>query len=210
MGRARGGGRRVAGGTGPVSLLTDRALHGVGAVVGGVVLGQRGEQGEAHLADTTHKGLLLHLHTLVLQEVRGLVEDLHTLGALERPVLADHALVLMWVCEMGDIVPAGPAFMASLVAYLQGGLLGLGWVLLLTVLSPAMATVLLAVLTVLQSWGVWLKHNAVHGTAQGVLGAWRDGMDDRRWSDSVLLPGLRHAGPCVGIQLAGCWEPTRV
>ena len=146
----------------------------------------------------------------MLQEVCGLVENLHALGALERPVLTDHALVLMRVCEMGDIVPTGPTFVASFVAYLQGGLLGLGRVLLLTVLPSSMATVLLAVLAMLQSWRVRLENNAVHGTAQSVLSAWRDGMDDWRGSNGMLLPGLCHTGPCVGIQLAGCWDPTRV
>lgn len=51
--------------------------------MGTVVLCQRGEQREAHLADPTDKRLLLSLHTLVLQQVCGLVEDLETLGALE-------------------------------------------------------------------------------------------------------------------------------
>lgn len=47
------------------------------------MLGQRGEQGEAHFANTTDKRLLLRLHTLVLQQVGGLVEYLETLRALK-------------------------------------------------------------------------------------------------------------------------------
>lgn len=47
------------------------------------MLGQRGEQGEAHFANAADKRLLLGLHTLVLQQVGGLMEDLKTLCALE-------------------------------------------------------------------------------------------------------------------------------
>lgn len=57
----------------------------------------------------------------------------------------------MGVGEVGDIVTTGPT-LVSLSPYLQGGLLGLGRVLLLTVLPASMLltpTVLLAVLAVL-------------------------------------------------------------
>lgn len=107
----RGGGRPFAGvgrgrGTGvprgarAVRLLTDGALHGVASGVFRVMLRQRGEQREPHLAHATHKRLLLHLNTLVLQEVSCLLEDLHALGALEGAVLVHHALVLVRVGQV--------------------------------------------------------------------------------------------------------------
>lgn len=120
--------------------------------MGGVVLCQGRQQGETHLAHAADKGLLLHLDALVLQQVRGLVEDLHALGALERAVLAHHALVLVGVGEVGDVVPAHPALVPPTVAYLQGRLLCLGRVLLLGVLPTPMLrtpTMLLVVLTML-------------------------------------------------------------
>ena len=55
----------------------------------------------------------------MLQQVSRLVEDLHTLGALEGAVLAHHALVLVWVCQVGDIVAAGPTLVSSLPSYLR-------------------------------------------------------------------------------------------
>ena len=73
----------------------------------------------------THKRLLLHLNTLMLQQVGRLVEDLHALGALERPVLTHHALVLMRVRQVGDIMTAGRTLVSSLCGYLQGG--SAGW-----------------------------------------------------------------------------------
>lgn len=94
------------------------------------MLGQRGEQREAHLAHTAHKGLLLHLHALVLQQVRCLAEDLHTLGALEGSVLVHHALVLMRVGQVRYVMATGSALVPSLAPYLQGGLLGLNGELL--------------------------------------------------------------------------------
>ena len=109
--------------------------------------------------------------------------------------MTDHALVLVWVSEVGDIVPTGATLVASFVAYLQGGLLGLGRVLLLAVLSSSVPTVLLAVLAMLQSRRVGLENDTVHGTAQSVLCARGDGMDDWRGSNSMLLPGLGHSGP---------------
>lgn len=133
----------------------------------------------------------------MFQQVRRLVEDLHALGALERPVLVHHALVLVRVGQVGDVVSTGPALVSSLCPYLQGGLLGLGGVLLLTMLpasvlrSPA---VLLAVLPMLglllQRRGVLLQHNAIHCTAEGALCPRGDGVDDRRWSGRMLLPAL--------------------
>lgn len=82
------------------------------------MLGQGGEQGEAHFTNTTHKGLLLHLYTLVLQKVSGLAEDFHTLGTLERSVLAYHTLVLMGVSQVRYIMATGPTLMPSLTPYL--------------------------------------------------------------------------------------------
>lgn len=87
--------------------------------MGIVVLCQRREQREAHLAHTTYKRLLLHLHALVLQEVRGLVKDLQALRALERAVLAYHALVLVRIGQMRDVMAARAAFVASFAPDLQ-------------------------------------------------------------------------------------------
>lgn len=70
--------------SGFVGLLTDGTLHeATRATVRAVVLRQRGEQREAHLADTTDKRLLFRLHTLVFQQVSSLMEDLETLRALK-------------------------------------------------------------------------------------------------------------------------------
>lgn len=113
-----------------------------------MVLCQRGEEGEAHLTHTTHKGLLFYLHTLVLQQISGLVEDLHALGALEGAVLAHHTLVLMWVGQVGDVVATCPTLVAALAPYLQRRLLYLGRVLLLLLL-PMLLAVLLAMLVLL-------------------------------------------------------------
>lgn len=89
----------------------------------------------------------------MLQQICRLVKDLHALGALERPVLGHHALVLVRIGQVGYVMSTDPAFVSSLGAYLQGGLWGLARVLLLltvlptsVLLSPA---VLLAVLVVL-------------------------------------------------------------
>ena len=46
----------------------------------------------------------------MLQQVRGLAEDLHTLRALEGAILGDHALVLVRVSEMRDVQATGVAF----------------------------------------------------------------------------------------------------
>lgn len=82
------------------------------------MLGQRGEQREAHLTHTTHKRLLLHLHTLMLQQVRRLAEDLHTLSTLEGAVLVHHALVFMRVGQVRDVMTTGSALVPSLAPYL--------------------------------------------------------------------------------------------
>lgn len=61
----------------------------------------------------------------------------------------------MWVGQVGDIMSTCPTFVSSLCPYLQGCLLGLGGVLLLTVLpssvllTPAMLLAMLAVLSML-------------------------------------------------------------
>lgn len=145
-----------------VGLLTDRALHGV-AVVDVVVLRQRGQEGETHLANPAHEGLLLHLDTLVFEEVGGLVEDLQALGTLERAVMAWQALVLMGVGEVGEVMATHTALVGRLSS-LDGG-----------------------VLVVLQS-RVWLEQDAVHGTAQGVVSsAGRDGVLWEGGCPSVVL-----------------------
>lgn len=82
------------------------------------MLRQRGEQREAHLTNTTHKRFLLHLHTLMLQKVRRLAEDLHTLCTLERSVLVHHALVFVRVGQVRDVMAAGPTLVPPLAPYL--------------------------------------------------------------------------------------------
>lgn len=82
------------------------------------MLGQGGEQREAHLTHSTHKRLLLHLHTLMLQQVSRLAEDLHTLSALKGAVLVHHALVFMRVSQVGDIVAARSTLVPPLTPYL--------------------------------------------------------------------------------------------
>lgn len=54
----------------------------------------------------------------MLQQVRRLAEDLHTLGALEGPVLAHHALVLMRVGQVRDVMATGSTLVPSLAPYL--------------------------------------------------------------------------------------------
>lgn len=156
------------------------------------MLGQGGEQREAHLADAAHERLLLHLHTLVLQQVRRLAEDLHALGALEGPVLVHHALVLVGVGQVGDVVAAGSTLVPSLAPYLQGGLLGLH-------------RELLGVLGLLQG-GVRLQDDPVHRAAQRVVGSLGERVHDRGWSHRMLLlllPRLRHPSTShVRIQLS--------
>lgn len=129
--------------------------------MGCVVLGQGGEQGETHLAHPAHKRLLLHLNALVLQQVRGLVEDLQTLGALERPVLTHHALVLKGVCQVGEVVSTRPTFVYSVCFNLQGSLLVRRRVLLLLLL---VVWTMLALL--LQRRSVRLQDDPVHGAVQ--------------------------------------------
>lgn len=153
------------------------------------MLGQGGEQGEAHLTHTAHKRLLLHLHTLMLQQVRRLAEDLHTLSTLEGSVLGHHALVFVRVGQVRYVVATGSALVPSLAPYLQGGLLALN-------------RVLLAVLGLLQG-GVGLQDDPVHGAAQGVVGSLGERVHDRGWSHRMLLllPRLRHPSTShVGIQ----------
>lgn len=178
--------------------------------MGVVVLRQGCEQREPHLAHATHERLLLHLHALVLQQVGGLVEDLQALGALEGAVLAHHALVLVWVRQVGDVVAASAALVPALAPYLQGGLLRLRRMLLLAVLLPVVRLRRLG-LGLLRLWllgllllqgRVRLQHYAVHGAAQGALGPRRDGVNHRGGrGHGVLLPRLRHPGSAVGIQL---------
>lgn len=165
------------------------------------MLSQGGEQREAHLTDSTHEGLLLHLNTLMLQQVRRLAEDLHALRALEGPVLAHHALVLVGVGQVRDVVAAGATLVASLAPYLQGGLLGLNGELL-------------AVLGLLQG-GIRLQDHSVHSTAQRVVGPLGERVHNRGWSHCMLLlllPRLRHPSTYKssedeeggGFQ-RGCW-----
>lgn len=166
-----------------VGLFTDGALDGSTAVVDVVVLSQRGEEGEAHLADPADKRLLLHLQALMLQEVRGLVEDLQTLGALERPVMAPlQTLVLLGVREVGQVMATHPTFGRGLPAIGGDGRV------------------------VLKAAGFWLEQDAIDCTAQGILtdsarwdGVLRESSRPsmvrrllrRRW---LLLPAFRHAG----------------
>lgn len=148
------------------------------------MLCQRGKQREAHFADAAHERLLLHLNALVLQQVGRLAEDLHTLRALERAVLRHHALVLVWVGQVGNVVATGSAFMPSVGPYLQGGLLRLD-------------NVLLRMLRLLQG-GIRLQDDTVHGAAQRVVACLRESVYNRGWSHCMLLllllPCLRHPG----------------
>lgn len=101
-----------------------------------VMLRQRSEKGESHFAHAADKWLLLYLDTLMLQQISGLTEDLHALGALKRAVLAHHALVLMRVRQVRYIMAARSTFVPALAPNLQGRLLSRHGVLLavLTVL----------------------------------------------------------------------------
>lgn len=145
-----------------VGLLTDRALHGV-AVVDIVVLRQRSEQREAHLAHPAHKGLLLHLDALVFQQVGGLVEDLQTLRTLERAVMARQTLMLVGVGEVREVMATHPALVGRLSGLERG------------------------VLVVLQA-RVRLEQDAVDGTAQRVVrSAGWDGMLREGGCPSVVL-----------------------
>lgn len=158
------------------------------------MLSQGGEQREAHLTHTAHKRLLLYLHTLMLQQVRRLAEDLHTLRTLEGSVLAHHALVLMRVGQVRDVMTARSTLVPSLAPYLQGGLLGLN-------------RVLLAMLGLLQG-GIWLQDDSVHSAAQGVVGCLGERVHNRGWSHCMLLllPRLRHPSTShVGIQCTEDW-----
>lgn len=129
----------------------------------------------------------------MLQEVRRLAEDLHTLRALEGSVLVHHALMLMRVGQVRYIMATGSTLVPSLAPYLQGGLLGLH-------------SVLLAMLGLLQR-GIWLQDDSIHSAAQRVVGPWGERVHYRRWSHCMLLlllPRLRHPSTShAGIQCAG-------
>lgn len=145
------------------------------------MLGQGGEQRKAHLTNAAHERLLLHLHTLMLQEVGGLAEDLHALRALEGPVLVHHALVLVRVGQVRDVVAAGAALVPSFTADLHGGLLSLDGELL-------------AVLRLLHG-RVRLQDDTVHSTAQGVISSLGECVHNGGWSHCMLLlllPRLCH------------------
>lgn len=117
----------------------------------------------------------------MLQKVCRLLEDLHALGALEGAVLVHHALVLVWVGQVRDVVPTGATLVAALAAHLQGGLLGWHWVWL-------------GVLAV-RRWcqgRVWLQDNPVDSTPQWVLCPMGESVDHWGRHYSMLLPGLRH------------------
>lgn len=166
--------------TWPVRFLADGTLHRVVPVaVRVVMLGQGGEQRKAHLTNAAHERLLLHLHTLMLQEVGGLAEDLHALRALEGPVLVHHALVLVRVGQVRDVVAAGAALVPPFTADLHGGLLSLDGELL-------------AVLRLLHG-RVRLQDDAVHSTAQGVISSRGECVHNGGWSHCMLLlPRLCH------------------
>lgn len=95
-----------------------------------VMLRQRSEEGESHFAHAADKRFLLYLDTLVLQQVSGLTEDLHALGALEGAVLAHHALVLMRVRQVRYVMAARSTFVPALAPDLQRRLLSRHGVLL--------------------------------------------------------------------------------
>lgn len=146
-----------------------------------MMLGQRGEQRKAHFTNTAHERLLLHLHALMLQQVGGLAEDLHALGALKGPVLVHHALVLVRVGQVRDVVAAGAALVPTFPPDLHRGLLSLDGELL-------------PVLRLLHG-RVWLQHHTVHSTAQGVISSLGECVHNRGWSHRMLLlllPRLCH------------------
>lgn len=139
------------------------------------MLRQGREQREAHLAHAAHKRFLLHLHTLMLKEVRGLAEDLHTLRALEGPILSHHALVFMGISQVRDIMTTGATLVPSVCSHLQGGLLGLHSMLL--------------------QGGIWLQDHSIHSTAERLVSPRGKRVHHGRWSHCVLLlllPRLRH------------------
>lgn len=104
--------------------------------------------------------------------------------------------MFMRVCKVGDIVSTSPTLVSSLCPHLKGGLLGLGRVLLLllTVLLSMLAVLsmlgLLLLLLLLKRRSIWLQYDAIHGTAQCALSSRRDGVDNLRWCNCMLLPGL--------------------
>lgn len=70
-------------------------------------------------------------------------------------------------------------------------------------------TVLLAVLAMLlQRRRILLHNNAIESTAQCVLSAWGNGVDNLRCSKCMLLPGFGHASTRVGIQFGRWRGPT--
>lgn len=143
------------------------------------MLGQGGEQRKAHFTNAAHEGLLLHLHTLMLQEVGGLTEDLHALSALKGPVLVHHALVLVRVGQVRDVVATGATLVPTFAPDLHRGLLSLDGELL-------------PVLRLLHG-RIWLQDHTVHSTAQGVISSLGECVHNRGWSHCMLLlPRLCH------------------
>lgn len=145
----------------------------------------------------------------MLQQVSGLVEDFQTLRALKRTVLTHHALVLMRISQMGDVMATRTTLVSSLAPDMQRGLLRLCRMLLLVVLLTVMLLLLLLLLLLLGlllllllllQCRVWLEDDAVDGAAQCVR-PWWDGVHHWRRGNSMLLPRLRHPGTCVRIQL---------
>lgn len=52
---------------------------------------------------------MLNLDTLMLQKVGGLAKNLHTLRTLKGAILSDHALMLVWVGEVRDVLATSVA-----------------------------------------------------------------------------------------------------
>lgn len=100
----------------------------------------------------------------------------------------------MGVGQVGYIVSTGPTLVSSLGPNLQ---VGLGRVLLLTVLAsmrltPAMwvVAVLSVLCLLLLERRILLQNDSIDSTAQCILSSWRDGVDNLRRSNRMLLPGL--------------------
>lgn len=67
----------------------------------------------------------------MFQQVCSLVKNFQALRTLKRPVLRHHALVLMWICQVGYVMSTSPTLVSSFCPDLQRGLWDLGAVLLL-------------------------------------------------------------------------------
>lgn len=145
----------------------------------------------------------------MFQQIGGLVEDLQTLRALKRPVLAHHALVLVRISQVRDIVAARATLVPALIAHVQGRLLRLCRMLLLVVLLTMMLLLLLLRLLLLLESRVRLEDDAVDGAAQSVR-PWRYGVHYGRRGNRVLLPRLRHSRSGVRIQLGAVVGPLAV